>query len=700
MAQTRFSTALRCVLLMLAVAFGHANGQTADPALVSEYSVALPGEFTYSISAVDVTPSGDAYLSGIRAERAIDSRSDPQFELFVARVNPDGKVVYVMTFPGTIVGLSPSIAVDPSGNAVVVGSHFFEGDRAGNSGFAAKVDPSGELLFMRTLQGTNHAYATAIGPGGRIYVTGFAASADLPTTPDAIQTEKKPGQSGLSTDAYLLILSADGSQILYATYLGGIGDRCLGSVSGCLFGASNSDEGRAVALDGDGNIYVAGVTTADDFPITRGDANVLQGDRSFLTKLTSDGTEMVYSIRYGGAAQRFGAVGPLLFGEMPAGISVDEQGSAYVAGTTYGDNFPTTATAAEGTFEGDNDAFGSDGYVIKFDSVGNLVFSTLLPGAGDQRIGGFARLPTGELLISGSAGAHPRVSAAPTPLGFVAELAPDGTDLVSYQALPPGVAGGPLAELSESSITLVGEESTNSVLSRLVSHSPGRPEITSVVNAASLVATGRVAPGEIISIFGYELELPNGIPMRGGVDVLVNGVAAPVLFTSPNQVNAIVPFGAVSQAEVRIEVHTVAGPSPPLDVRIAKAEPELFTVDGVFAAAINEDGSVNSETNPAPPGSVVSLFGTGGGPYNPPLEAGAIATNDLSHLQSTVFAWADFAEIPVVYAGSAPGLPSGAMQINVRLLSTGTGAVVSTEIQIGVGSVRSKNVLIWFGTTG
>lgn len=177
-----------------------------------------------------------------------------------------------------------------------------------------------------------------------------------------------------------------------------------------------------------------------------------------------------------------------------------------------------------------------------------------------------------------------------------------------------------------------------------------------VVNAASL-SPGPLSPGEIITLFG----LP-------AASLRVNGLPAPVLFNSPRQLNAIVPFGIDLNSGATLEVkgsdRTISMILP-----VAAVSPAVFTANGTGVgpgAVLNEDYTVNSFDHPAPPGSIVMVYGTGFGPLQSLPEDGqktATTNPTLSPVTATI------AGIPadVLYAGAAPELVAGVIQINVKL---------------------------------
>jgi uncharacterized protein (TIGR03437 family) len=158
----------------------------------------------------------------------------------------------------------------------------------------------------------------------------------------------------------------------------------------------------------------------------------------------------------------------------------------------------------------------------------------------------------------------------------------------------------------------------------------------------------------------------------------VNGEPAPILYASYGQVNAILPYSPLqySRPNIQVESQGVAGNA--LTTLIWNSGIALFRTPGVNlgglhygqVAALNEDGTVNSLSNPAKKGSRVVLFGTGGGITTPASTAGAV-TSGVRWLVNPVSASVGHGSItiPLVveYAGGAPGLVAGATQINVKL---------------------------------
>ncbi|HSB15858.1 MAG TPA: serine hydrolase [Bryobacteraceae bacterium] len=211
---------------------------------------------------------------------------------------------------------------------------------------------------------------------------------------------------------------------------------------------------------------------------------------------------------------------------------------------------------------------------------------------------------------------------------------------------------------------------------------------TGVVNAASF-APGPVAPGEIVTIFGERLG-PAALTLAGfdstgllektagGTRVLFDGVAAPVVHSFATQVSAIVPYAvaAASTTEVIVEYQGVA--SRPVTLDVAPSAPGLFMV------AVNSDQSLNSELRPAARGEDIVLYATGEGQTNPPGVDGKLALESWPKPVLTVEASIGGQSAKVVYAGAAPGMVAGLMQVNLRIpLDVQPGNAVPVVLLVG-----------------
>jgi uncharacterized protein (TIGR03437 family) len=203
----------------------------------------------------------------------------------------------------------------------------------------------------------------------------------------------------------------------------------------------------------------------------------------------------------------------------------------------------------------------------------------------------------------------------------------------------------------------------------------------SVVNSASLVG-GAIAPGEIVSIYGFSLGPQTGVAgsstpgtSLSGTTVNVNGTPAPILYASYNQINFQAPYTLTPGSTATIQVQSSTGTSGNVSVDVLSSIAGLFTNQSNGqgqALAINQDGTVNSTSNPAAPGSYVSLYADGLGALSAMATAGQpTPTSPLNSLSGTLAVIIGGLSAPVQFAGLAPGFV-GLYQINVQIPATTT----------------------------
>src|SRR5579871_3321710 len=290
--------------------------------------------------------------------------------------------------------------------------------------FVTKLSPAGVPLYSTFLGGSSDDYlythGLAIDAAGNAYVTGQTTSDDFPVTPGAIQPT-----FGGNLDAFVAKLSADGTQLLYSTYLGGSG-------SG---GLSGDDFGFGIAVDAHGDAYVAGGTGSTDFPTTPGAfQRTLTGTfDAFVAKLNADGTQLLYSTLLGGTG----------FDRTVGGVVVDAAGNAYVTGLSQSTDFPTTPNARQRTLGGSSDAF----LTVVAPDGGSLVYSTLLGGSGAEMGWGIALDGQGDVVLAGDStstdfpvtpGAYSTVFSG-SDTAWVMKLRPDGSPPLYSTAVGPVV---------------------------------------------------------------------------------------------------------------------------------------------------------------------------------------------------------------------------------------------------------------------
>jgi uncharacterized protein (TIGR03437 family) len=198
---------------------------------------------------------------------------------------------------------------------------------------------------------------------------------------------------------------------------------------------------------------------------------------------------------------------------------------------------------------------------------------------------------------------------------------------------------------------------------------------TGVVNAASRVS-GSVAPGEIVAISGSNLGPAGSVAgsvvsgkfttSAGGTQVLFDGVAAPVLFSSADQVIAVVPYAVANKSSTQVQIVCNGLSSPPASIPVVATAPGLFTSSGGTGQGtiLNQNLTVNSTQNPAAAGEAVVLYGTGEGQTNPAGVDGLVATSVRPKPLANVTVTIGGLNAEVKYAGAADELVAGIFQVD------------------------------------
>ena len=206
--------------------------------------------------------------------------------------------------------------------------------------------------------------------------------------------------------------------------------------------------------------------------------------------------------------------------------------------------------------------------------------------------------------------------------------------------------------------------------------------IGAVVNAASETATP-LASGMIVAVYGA------GFGPVAHTTVAFNGIAAPLLYSFPQQLAAIVPYG-VTGPTATMTVSSRGQASLPVSVPLADAAPGIFTVNQAGtqqAAAVNLDGTINSAVNPVCAGSYISLYATGEGQTSPAGVEGKLAGTPLPLPLLPVSVTVDDQPAYVQYAGGAPFQIAGLMQVNVLVPdAVRPGGYVPVVLKVGSAS--------------
>ena len=213
-----------------------------------------------------------------------------------------------------------------------------------------------------------------------------------------------------------------------------------------------------------------------------------------------------------------------------------------------------------------------------------------------------------------------------------------------------------------------------------------------VLNGANL-GSSALAPGGLFTLFGNFLATATAqagsvpLPTRlGGAEVLVNAAPAPLLYASPNQINGQIPTNAYD-GPGGIVVRTGFGQTIPIPIRIDPAAPELFLTGDGQALVLNQDGTVNSATNPAPQNSIISVFLSGQGAVSPPVESGRpAAVRPLSQVVSFPTAEIGGQEATVLFLGLAPGY----VALSQGNITVPAGASGRLSIRLRIGDIWSN----------
>jgi hypothetical protein len=365
-----------------------------DPVLL--YSTFLGGLASDEATGVAVDSLGSAYVTGWTQSTnfplASQATQDSGVNGFIVKLDVSGSSLVYADFIGGSNSYNydnpMAVALDSNNNAYITGytqsSDFpmvnaFQPTMTDNpSGFISKVSPDGStLLYSTYLGGSNYgstySNAIAVDSSQNIYVAGYTRDTAFPLQ-NAFQSSISPNQQGYYGEyGFVTALIADGSTLIYSTYLAG----STNVAESCYYGTcwpSPVSWVAGIALDSSANAYVAGNTNTYDFPTSQGAYMPSQNSPNdaqlgFVSEFSSSGS-LVYSTYFGtvdGDPTEIYA------------IAVDSNGSAYVTGFAYSDGtFPvTTPNLCDPGMYGWSCSYG---FITKFNPTGTgLAYSTFLP---------------------------------------------------------------------------------------------------------------------------------------------------------------------------------------------------------------------------------------------------------------------------------------------------------------------------------
>jgi uncharacterized protein (TIGR03437 family) len=605
--------------------------------------------------------------------------------------------------------------------------------------FVAKLNQGGSGFVWSTYlgaSGVDVCSAIAIDSSGSPYLTGFTTSPLFPTTEGALQRTYRGGREENNVfrlaDAFVAKLKPDASAIEWATYLGG----------------NFEEAATSIALDKDNNVYVAGFTNSIfGFPLsssapqnryagTGGNLDIPVGD-VFLVKINPTGTGLVYGTLIGGSRD-----------DAAFGLAVDAQGAAYVTGSTMSPDFPVTPIARQGNFRGSGGVvriFAGDAFAAKVNPAGDkFEYVTYLGGSRDDRGIGVAAASDGSVWITGNTlsndfptsgdaaqkqnAGHSEQELHAMGDAFALHLNPAGQVLTystyiggSSNDWGVGVALGP-----EGAAYISGGTSSLDFPTTPGSHQPRYgtasrqllpfgdafilkigegappppalpdPAVSRIGNAASY-ESGVLSPGEIIVLEGSRLG-PATLAEAGlqtsfsSARVLFDGIPAPLLYVSDKQTSAIVPYAVSRRTTTEVIVEYDGKRSASVRVPVVATVPGLFSANASGrgqAAALNQDNSFNNAAAPIGAGQIIVLYGTGEGLTDPEGVDGRIARDPLPkpRLEAGVVIGGRPAE--VVYAGAAPGLVAGVIQVNARVPAGTQSGDQSVVLRVGTAASQA-----------
>lgn len=599
-----------------------------------EFATYYGGMGNETASGIQLDASGNIWIAGTTtsfdlpgAQNGSTRQLSGAQNAFVAKFSPQGELLTSTYLGGNDTETVASLKLDSQGDPWIFGrstsSNFPPGitPTVGESNvFLAKIDSSGShLLYAKPVEGFSQAGGMTIDASDNIILTGVASNTTGQYSPQAIVVKLSPQGDTI----FKKILAG-------TTAVGATGPDSIGNELESI--------GVAVAADSSG-IYVTGNSAAADFPTTPGAyQTALKGtacpyptsaydtgligtiysysvDDVFVTKLSLDGKSILYSTLLGGSCY-----------DRPTDIAVTPSGAVFVTGETDSIDFPQVHAQQ-----------GAPGVQIY------KSFVSMLSNDGSS------------LLYSSylEVGSSPKLA---LNSGGTVDIAGDigyGAQTITYSGFP----NGPLVPQTKAALALLN-----------VSAAPEALNLTNALNAFSLLP-GPVAAGEIIELTvpdfkpaqSINLGIADSQPLPtslGNTQVLFDGKAVPLIAISAGKIECIAPQDFGSNATTSVQVNWNGKLSNVLQEDIAPTALGLLSANGTgtgAANARNQDGTLNSPSNPAKAGSKVTVFFTGAG--NPPatvspLIGGAVSEAPLHGFVPGIYS-VTF-EIPTNAVGSSP----------------------------------------------
>ncbi len=616
-----------------------------------------------------------------------------------------------------------------------------------NNAFIGKFDSSGALVFLTYLGGTsdNIPYGLAVDTAGNIYIGGQTTSTDFPLAGNSWPTVPNPG-------TFLSKLSGDGRTLIWSTVLNGSLYQLAVAPDGFVYYYANATspitngfftsgalteltpDGDLVgvmsvlpttatlAAGADGSVYIGGSTNGMGGPAgvtaTPGawQTTYSGGSDGFVGKMSPNLSGFEWLTFVGGAAMGYESEDSVKL------IQPAPDGSLWISGNTSDSDFPVLAGALQSQPTPAGSGFlvhlSADGskalastYLpipltsLALDQSGNVVFRA-------SNENGFQATPGSQWPCPQQVPGLPFVSNAQNFFGKIDSV---GQDLLWGTWSGPSVPIGPAAVDINGNAVVAGNVpgSANITLSAMttVAGPPRLVESCIAQSGSPYLAAGPLAPGEIVSIYGAGFGPQQGLVEQpsentigtglGGVQVLIEDTPAPLLYVSSAQINLAAPFLLAGRTAAHIKIVTSDATSNEVVLGVRPSAPEIFVAANGTEAILNQDGTVNGPNNPTHIGDTVAMFVSGVGQTTPPGVDGAVPQAAggtpvlpiMVQLNATAYA-------NVTYAGNAPGLVAGALQVNfqipqVNLVGPGPPYQVQIVLFAGAASSGEGEPVIW-----
>lgn len=664
------------------------------------YSTYIGGFALDVVNHLVLDAAGSAYLTGETrsdnfpvTETAYQREKKGGADAFIAKLAPNGgSLVFSTYYGGDGIETGRGIAIDRTGAAYITGISGSSNLPVSFNGaqrtpfllpdaFAAKVDSIGTSLVYGTYIGgdaEDQGNAIALDATGAAYIAGQTNSANYPRINDGPLASEEP-RGGF--DGFVTRLSSGGNFLHFSTHYGG----------------SGTDAILAMATDARGRIWIAGTTDSANLPASTG----------------------ALATRAPGAADGFVA----LLSE----INVTVSPGAVTLGPRESQQFTASVvnianTAVRWSIFPEIGSITQTGlYTAPATFVGSPTITVSAISLADgTKIGQATLTLVNRITVTVSPASVNLLAGRSQQFSAIVTNAPNTA--VTWSISPVigtinqnGVYTAPATFLAEATVTVratsVADTSRQATaIVNLVLPAPApNPAITAegITNAASFrsaVATGGISPGELITIFGTNLgpETPVTLQLDGrgfvatrlaGTRVLFDGIPGPMIVTSAGQVSAVVPYGIEGQTSVAVSVEFDGRASAQIPVPVATASPAIFTQNSTGSGAgsiIRQTGELITAASPAAPGEVLTLFGTGEGATTPAGVDGKPTASPLPLPKLPVKVVIDGFEYEPLYAGGAPGLVAGVLQVNFALPAGNPGA---RRIRLKVGERLSPDTV-------